>query len=1124
MRFPVIPSIFLLLLFISSAVILPNAVTLLPEKSTVAARLSAQSGLEVEFDGDMRLRFLPRPQLVLHHVRVTVDALQADDMGVRNLTAQTLVVSLSPLDFLQGQINVQGVDVLQADISLVLRDRLGGVMDNLLAVTHRGIRFFDTTLRLTGLDRVNREREVVLRNLSADFPARAPDEDLIVDLRQTRAGKADIRFRSRLGNIGGRRQDLSTLLSFAANEQVAFEGFVLQSPGGWRADGEMRLDSNALVSQLAQRYLPIELATTAQRIAFSGLVQLDRNGVRSENLEITALDTVFQSRLALAWPQRADEKPRLTGRLSTGVVNLDHIAIVDRDMQRLAPIASDLSAIWQAFEQDISIGLGVEATRFDIGGESGQNLVLALDWQDGLMDVQRFSLDLPFRSLVLANGVVDLRAPRPTFEGSFSTRSTDTLAAVLWLSELAGIDSSRLIETLDESRLQRVSLVGDIKWSANALHLQAMSGRLGDDRLSGDMRFALMDTLRGDISLQMERFDLADWGAVNAPASRAQDIFGALFQPLNRSLQTLLSNADENRNLRLDIAAQTLFSGVNNLGPVRFVAQINDRRLNLQELALPAFNDTAINVTGQMNFDAASPHGRISAIIRGEGALPRVLGGIFPFTPVEAGALDLRADWYLSAPDAPDWPNTRLTGEGSIGGIETAFTLSGPARIVSFNTAGQKLDVSMLASAAEIAGLVNLAAPYDDEAAGAFRLSLENQSRDVAQISANMDLGTDNLSLSGLLRRTPIGQRVEGALSFRLADVLPLLFLDSGNIPLAAEGAVQITSTPENFAFAGLDTRIGAGRMTGEGVVDLTPDVPKLNANIKADNLDMEWLLPTYEDASWSQAPMQWAAFARADVDVELAGKAIRLGALTLDEVAARIKLLDGVLETPQITGRALDGAFEASLLAEGGSLTPNFNLDLKIKDMVPTPLFAALFDAVPLSTRLGGTVKLSGRGTSVRNMMASLDGAMQFDLGAGLLNFVDLARFADRVSAADFEGAAAPLLEADNAAIGTDFMRAVGLVDIQNGQAVQATMDFVFPTEAARRDGRFDGQLDFVSREVLATLTLYPTNAADKLVWQLSGDMRDLKTRLDARDFDRLPPPATSSGDAVSASVPTQE
>jgi len=337
-------------------------------------------------------------------------------------------------------------------------------------------------------------------------------------------------------------------------------------------------------------------------------------------------------------------------------------------------------------------------------------------------------------------------------------------------------------------------------------------------------------------------------------------------------------------------------------------------------------------------------------------------------------------------------------------------------------------------------------------------------------------------------------------------------------VPL--KGTAQIASETESFAFSALNATIGTGQVTGEGVIDLTAALPKLTANIKADNLDMSWALPHYGAGGWSDGNMQWPVFARADLDVELSGTNISLGHLPLDALVARVKLLDGVMEAPQITGRLMGGEFEAALLAEGGSLTPYFSLDMRLSDLDPSGFMSALYAGNPFETRLSGTLNLSGRGASPRSMMASLNGAMQFDLEPGRLTFVDMAGFATAAQAPDFEGAAASLLADPPDETGSSFARGVGLLNVREGQAEQMTMDLVFDPEVSPRDGRFEGRFDFVSGNVLADFTLYPNATDKKLVWQLSGALGAPKINLDAGDFDRTPPPAPQE-DAPSAAAP---
>lgn len=1117
MRFPVIPTIFLLLLLITGAVIVPNSLQILPDKQILVDRLNAQSGLQLTVKGEVRLRFLPRLQVIFNDVTIGSEVETA-----QKFRAEKLIINLSALDLAQKAISVQGVYLLRADSELFLGKGLGGLIERLTQITHPGIRFIDSKFSVRGLSTYDGGRAVKIEHVTLDLPARAPGDDVRATLRQTIPGRPEAVFRGRLGNIDARRQDLSVALQFAANERISFDGFLRQTAQDWRADGEMRVNSDAMLSGLVQAHLPIGLTQAARRVAFSGLVQFDKTGARSENLEITALDTVFQSRLALDWPQAADEVPLLSGRLSTGIINLENLSSAPRN-----PLAdgSEISAIWQAFERQMNIALRVEATRFDIGEESGQNLLLAFDWQDDVIDVQRFSLDLPFRSLFLANGRLDIGDTDTAFNGSFSTRSTDALAAVLWLGNLAGIDSSGLIEVLDESRLQRVSLVGDIGWSPEALELRAVSGRLGDDRLAANMNFEPANPWRGQIDLQIERLDLADWGAVNIGADSDQNVITALLAPLNTSMAGLLKDEDTERNLRLNIAADTLFSGVSNLGSVEFTAQISDQMLYLRRLSLSDYRGLAMEIDGRMHYDAASPYGSVKARIQGESAMPPTLANLLPFSLPQASSVEYVAEWQLTAPDAPDWPNTTLRGEGRLGDIETGLVLQGPARQISFDEAGQKLELTMQGKAESIAQLVNLAEAYQGSNQGALTLEMENQSSNVATLNVDLTMDEDRLSLLGSVRRGATGRRIEGAVNYDLTDALRLFMPDSNATSMPVSGTAQITSDVESFAFSGLNAAIGAGRLTGEGVVDFTSELPKLTANIKADGLDMSWMLPDYGAAGWSDEAMQWSAFARADLDVELSGSNISLGPMPIETLVARVKLLDGVMEAPQITGRLLGGGFDASLLAEGGSLTPFFNLDMRLSDLRPAALVSQIYPRNPLRAPLSGTFNVSGRGASPAAMIASLNGAMQFDLGEGQLRFIDMAAFEAAVERPDFGGRAAALLTPLSEGMVSPFERGVGLVNVREGQVEEATIDLVFDTAISPRGGRFEGQLDFVSGNALAEFMLYPTQSDKKLVWQISGPVAKPKIALDAAEFDRAPsPPIPSSSEAVSAPATNQE
>lgn len=1112
MRFPVIPSIFLLLVAMSAAVIVPNAVIKLPPRHIVAAQLSGQSGVDLSIGGDMRLRFLPRPQVILQNVTA-----HPSDNADNRLTAPIMVIDLAPLALLRGVVRVQGVTVMQADIKVKLDDGYFDALADVARLTYPRLQILDSTLHITGLARFDRARQVTARNISAVFRARAAGEEMAVLAEQAIAGEAATQFRVVLAASGDGRRKLLASLTFGPDETSVFAGFLTQRPSGWRADGELALDSAGALTGLVQNHLPIGFTSVSRRMAISGLVQADGRGIRSENLEINALNSVFQSRLSLDWPQSAEARSMLSGRLSTGSVNLDQIifddAPADGSMQRLA-------ALWRAFQRDIGLALRIEATRFDLGGETGQNMLLAFDWQDAELAVQRVSLDLPFRSLFLASGTVDLSANEPSFTGSFSTRSTDALAAALWLGERFKMDTAPYVEVLDENSLQRLSLVGDVSWTPSRLKLRALSGRLGDDRLTADIQLAFQDAVQGSVDLQFDRFDLADWGIGVAGGASEQSVIEMLFKPLNQALAAELSTAEAARNLRVQFSAGSVYSGVNSLGPMQISGLLVDGTATLQQLTLPSFNGLSVTANGRMHYDSLSPYGAINVRLTGEDVqafVVRDLRDLLPFDLADNIDLDVAAEWQLTGPDDAGWPETKLIGKGRFGPVETAFSLTGPSRELAFNVPGQKLDLTLQGAAGDIASLVDLPLSYAPDADGAMTINLENESSNLASLKGEVSLQDDNFSLSGRVRRAGAEQRIEGALGFRVANGLPLFDPSNKSTLLPMQGEVQIVSDNSSFGFSGLNARVGTGTVTGEGVLALRGDVPKLNANLVTDGLDISWALPQRGKAEWPDAPIKWALFARSNVDVELRGTATKIKALTLDEFAARLKLVGGVLEAPQITGRLLGGRFDANLVAEGGSLNPYFSLQSRFTELQIQDPFQMFYDTPALQATADGTLQLSGRGVSVRDMMGSLNGDVQINMSEGRFGFVNLDRFYELALADDFSGAAKPLVA--QAAGETDFQRGIGLVNIRDGQAIRATLDFVFDDATPRRDARFDGQADFVSGDVVADMTLFPSEAAAKLGWQISGDMRAPKLRLDATDFDRLP---VSPAAPLSAVAPT--
>ena len=250
------------------------------------------------------------------------------------------------------------------------------------------------------------------------------------------------RLRSWLSGRSG--ATLNSMFSLAsASMSNSNRLFVGRARSSWRLDGEVQLLSDNLLANAIEARLPIKILPEGRRFNLSGLVRGSPSGLRSDSLEVEALNTVFRARTELNWPRLEGEVPLLNGRISTGAVNLDLLrphfgerddALLGRHMGRSCArcLAVSMAAL--------------RPTRFTIGEETGSDLSADFEQNERALTVQRLNLNLPFSSSLLASGRFDLTGKMPSFDGNFSARSSDTLALLLWLGSRNGVDFSPFAE------------------------------------------------------------------------------------------------------------------------------------------------------------------------------------------------------------------------------------------------------------------------------------------------------------------------------------------------------------------------------------------------------------------------------------------------------------------------------------------------------------------------------------------------------------------------------------------------------------------------------------------------------------------------------------------------------
>jgi hypothetical protein len=1101
-RFPYLSVIFLLLSALMVAVITPNAARILPPIEAFEANLSARFSSNVKIDGAVRLRFVPRPQIIIEQVSLS-DRGRAAQFAA---TMPQMVINLDIIELVQRRFVVDEVNLIDADVQLQLAGSPAGLLAELHGETLPRVRLLDSDFRIIGLDPLRPQEVTRLTDVSAGLMAKQANGPMVIVVQKIYSGGHAAMLRLSIGPTATQTQ-IGVTLGLGIDEQIGFTGFLSGSAADWRLDGEVELISRDLLISAIEARLPMRVITPGRQVQLSGLINGSASGIRADSLEIEALNTVFRSRLALNWPRMQGEMPLLGGRLSTGAVNLDLLRfdnVFDNASEEAKASTGLLNEIWSGIAPDLVTSFDVEATRFVIGGETGSDLVAEINQNGALLSVERLNMNLPFRSSLLATGTLDTGQNTPVLNGNFSTRSSDALALLLWLGNQNNIDFSTFAEALDQGTLQRASMVGDVFFDQNGIALKGLAGRLGDDYFSADVGLPDIAAWRGDVLFRISRFDLADWGILEtATAGRESGIVGILPQ-LDRLLARALSTTDANRDIDFDIQVGKVFAGAQSIGPLKAIGALSNRRLEIQNLRLANFADSDVTLTGTLNYDAAPSHGSLSLAVQGDDAKWAYGPFVSRFGPLNfnaAVAANMALDIELTAPGSPDWPKVIYRGTGAFGGASTGLAVTTPSRTLAFVEAGTDIKLLLNGAANALANLLFLPPVYDASDEAAMQLELNALGNELFSVATNVSLGEDALVLNGNLRDAAGGRLLSGALEFNFAHFLPLLDADTSWERVAASGQMQLNATRNNFGFAGLDLALGDGRISGEGVLQTGDGLPLFNANLATENVDFSWMLTERDKDGWRNEPIRWSLLGRSNADIQLSMAASRFGSVVLDSLNGRLKLTEGVLEAPDLALELFGGTVAGSLLAEGGLLLPRFGIDAEFADINPNGFFFQQYGNRLLDALLSGGLRLEGRGTSPRAMMASLGGEINFEIAPGQLTFFDAVGFADKVLEPNRAGLATPLLAAFARPSELTFTRGLGLAQMRDGVVETASTEFVFAN--GRNEARLTAALDMVDLLIDAEMKFYPIDSQRPVIWQLTGGLGAPTIKADASAFD---------------------
>ncbi|MGB1117131.1 MAG: AsmA family protein [Parvibaculales bacterium] len=1058
-------------LVIAAAFLVPFTLDIDARRDQITAQISRDMNIDITAHGPVSLRLLPSPALQFENIVSVVN--RPKSASAPSMPAPSMVVSANEVDagvslisLLDGKLKVRNLALRHAEIRIIGLDDVGAATQALRLAPVPEITFADVRLIM------QRKGTAPLRlsGLSGRFQADAADGPFRLSVQRQVRGLRSVSLNARIGSFVTNRLPLRLSARIGTDSGLQFNGFFNQRPNA-TVEGEISLRDKRLIPDILSKLALETVSAPSQTARVDGLIRLTEVGLFADNLEIGALQTRFQSQLGIIWSRAGDGAVQINSRLSADEIDFDLIGLMPQADKPAATEKTDdpLRHFWPSIEIDARVLSG----RFLLGGEVGRNFVIDLRTGKNGVRINRFSADLPFNSSILAAAELVGPAGAVKLSGDMAVRSSDSVAALLWLGAQAGYDLSPIAETVDEPLLQRMGLVTEFSIGPEQIRLGGLTGRIGGDQLELDLDVSRTDRLRGHLDLNLSQANLQTFGLMENIRLSRPSPFPLLGLPVGNWLQKVLQQGAAPRDFTFNLRSDDMRADNIRLGPVTLNGRIIDDRLELDVLRFDDYLNSKFSLTGKLHHDGQATDGVLDIMVDTPDAsrlLAPLMAGVEPLHLDMSRPLALASNLQFPARDDPDWPNIKIAGTGKLGDLDIDLGIRTPVRDLTLDAAGTRFNLTLKGSANDMTARLGLPVARAPEDVAVLSLSTDAQPGSVSRLEAELDVNGDLFSLSGTLRPGSTGRRIEGLLRAAGTDVLPYMGMKRGpDTKVAFSGTSQIVMRQEGVSFANIDLGLGAGRLTGEGVMEFADDNigarNNLTANLLFDALDLDPFMPAFDtETGWSDAPIGWQLLGASDANLQLRLTNAALMGMPVEALRTNIKLVEGVLEAPDITATVLGGQFEFDAQAEGGELTPSFQLIGSFADFDMERLLTHAYTRPALRALVSGNFSFQGRGTSTRNIFASLSGAAQVEIRSGTFDAFNVAQLRNGLGAFD-DRPQNELAEAYFWKGRETFSRGLGLLTLREGRLETSALEIL------RQDNRLlakmSGYVDFVEQRL---------------------------------------------------------
>lgn len=265
-------------------------------------------------------------------------------------------------------------------------------------------------------------------------------------------------------------------------------------------------------------------------------------------------------------------------------------------------------------------------------------------------------------------------------------------------------------------------------------------------------------------------------------------------------------------------------------------------------------------------------------------------------------------------------------------------------------------------------------------------------------VSIEMSAPGLRATIEGSVDQPRAGLDVNASVDVRVTDTATLETLAGMDLPNVdgLKAAAKIQGSGQRYEASAIDVRVGPSDIGGDLAIALSTPRVRLEGKLTSKMMDLDQLFgiepPTFATdpdgaALFSAEPLPMDAFGAMDADISVLAGQVKLSNLAFSAVKTGIKLNAGKMDVAPISMRFEDADVDAAVHLDTHGKTPVLKISGTFEGLDVDRVLKAMDQGDLLTLPVSGKIDLASSGSSVRHLMAGMNGSLQLAGRDGNIN-----------------------------------------------------------------------------------------------------------------------------------------